>query len=141
MTADIDNGIVRMEFSVSVFIGFADSCNVAYYIETLDKLNINMACVTDKTEDGIILSVTAVDFKIKAFKPFNKILYLSFVCSFLMDTIILIYLRYNVNTILQKNMLRSKFYCEAIIKQFMFFQQNLLNPIKLLDKVKVKIYS
>ena len=66
VAADIDNRVVGVEFSVGVFVGLAYSCNIAYYVKSADKIHINMACVAHKTENGVILSVAAMNIKPEA---------------------------------------------------------------------------
>ena len=71
-----------MEFSVCLLIGLAYSCYIAYYIKTADKVGINVACIAYKAKHRFIFAVTAVNYKSEALQPFNKILYLGFICSF-----------------------------------------------------------
>ena len=82
MTANVNNRIIGMKLSVCTFIRFTDSCNIINNIKTAYKVNVNMACVANETENCVILAFAAVNFEIKALEPFNKVLYLSFVCSF-----------------------------------------------------------
>lgn len=48
MSTDINNRVVRMKFSVSVFIRLGNSFYLFNYVKTLNKVNINFARITDK---------------------------------------------------------------------------------------------
>ena len=46
--ADVNNRVVRMKFSVGVFIRLGNSFYLFNYVKTLNKVNIDFARITDK---------------------------------------------------------------------------------------------
>ena len=83
ISADVDDGIVRVIFTADIFIGLRDARNTFHKVITLNGININFACVADKTEDRLSLAVYSVNLNAEAAKPFDKALHPSFVCVFI----------------------------------------------------------
>lgn len=68
---DVDNGVLRMKFSVRIFIGLLNPLDILYNIERFEQINIQQRGVADQAENGLMDSFADVYFDVKAFQPIH----------------------------------------------------------------------
>ena len=76
--ADLHDGVVRVELAVAALERLRDALDGINDAETGDKVHIDPARVTHKTENGLILADGGVDLQSLLLQPVNKLVFLLF---------------------------------------------------------------
>ena len=62
--ADIDDGVVRVEFAVGIFIGLLDSFDFGNGVHRFDVIGVQTGGITNQSEDGFVYAANLLHLKI-----------------------------------------------------------------------------